>query len=475
MHLMNKENKVFFDSYMKEVSEFFVGKLVGEELVKLQNQKLQKVLKYVYQNSPYYQILLNPFKDRFDNFTIYDLPTLPFTTKDTLRDADLSILSQPINKNAYYYETTGTTGKATPCPRNMIDVISSNVTISFAYKSVFESVFGNEKPVVGVFGPTEIHSFGDTLGNVCHNLDLCVVKAWPYSPVVGFEKTLELIERLNIQVIICTPGLAMTLYKAAKKIKYDIERLNIRMIMITGEMCTKEMAENIEDLWNAKVFNFMYGSQEALVMAACNSNNCMNIFPHNYIYEVIDSTTGVSLGFEGEGELTVTMLNPGGKPLIRYRTGDLVRIEKVNSSPLPSSEITIMGRSKDCVTLNEVKFKASQFDSTIMQGLRKCIGYQMIIDSLNNVDEVTIKLEMSDQCYETKSLEENLIMRFEKTFHTKLKVDFTDKLSPVVFTGAMVSWKAARIIDNRKQRTDDERTETQSAQNVLDSGAVKSV
>ncbi|GAE86871.1 phenylacetate-coenzyme A ligase [Acetivibrio straminisolvens JCM 21531] len=430
-------------------------------------------MRYVYNNSPFYKKLLEPYKDNFSNYNIFNFQELPFTTKDDLRNEDLDMLSQPINRNAYFYETTGTTGKATPCPRNMIDVISSNVTISMAYKDLFQSVFGDEKPVVGIFGPTELHSFGDTLTNVCDNLGFCSVKAWPYSPVVGFPKTLEVMKKLKINALMCTPGLSMTLFKAAQKYGYDIEKdFDVRMLMVTGEMCTEPMVRNIESIWGAKVFNFLYGSQEALVISVCDRNNRMHIFPHNYIYEVVDPVTGEFRGFTGEGELVVTMLNPGGKPLIRYRTGDMVRIyEPEGDSPIPSNVIEIIGRVKDRIEINGRNYAASEFEETIMANINKCLGYQIFIDNVDGVDEIEIKIEMLTKNDESEESAVNIEQMFKNKLGIKAKVAYSDELSPVIYTGALVSWKAARIVDRRKKSEGD--MEKDSAQRIIENKVIR--
>ncbi|QWU13753.1 hypothetical protein KP014_17430 [Paenibacillus sophorae] len=468
---MNEKNRAYYNQYLEECDLVFGGRLTGNELVKFQNGKLQEILEYVYANSSYYQKALAPYSGSFDSITIDTMNNLPFTTKETLREADMDILSLPINEMTYYYETTGTTGKSTPCPRSMIEVMSSNITISLAYKKLFEEVFGDYKPVVGVFGPTEIHSFGDSCGNICHNLDLCVVKAWPYSQLVGFKKALELMEKLNIEVIMCTPGLAMTLYKAAKHYGYvQGQNFNVKMLMLTGEICTESMIHNISTLWGAKVFNFLYGSQETLVMATCNYNNKMNIFPHNYIYEVVKEESDEVIGFEGEGELVVTMLNPGGKPLIRYRTGDLVRIENNPLSPIPTFEIEVLGRVKDKIQLNSRKFCAADIERVIMSDLVNCIGYQITITRVDGADYLEVRLEMSEKEHEQTRILSDIEARIWTMIEVNSTVEFSDGLSTTTFTGALVSWKAARIVDKRKQDS-----ETEAAQKVVEDQIVKNV
>ena len=473
MFLLNEEHQNYLNEFKKTAGSFFAGTLKGKALADYQNKKLVANLNYVYNNSPFYQKTLKPFADKFSSYNIDNFQELPFTTKDDLREQDLDMLSQPVNQNTYFYETTGTTGKATPCPRNMIDVISSNVTISMAYRHMFQSIFGDEKPVVGILGPTELHSFGDTFTNICDNLGFCSVKAWPYSPVVGLKKTLEVMKKLKIGAVMATPGLCMTMLKAAQKYGFDVKKdFNVKMLMVTGEMCTAPMVRNIESLWGARVFNFLYGSQEALVMSVCDKNNKMHIFPHNYIYEVVDPRTGKFRGFSGEGELVVTMLNPGGKPMIRYKTGDMVIIhDSDNNSPIPSYEIQIIGRVRDRIELNNRFYKASDFEETILGRVTQCLGYQIFIDNNQGRDELEIKLEMLNKEDEKSGIREIIEGDFKNNLDINVKVTFSDELSPVIYTGALVSWKAARIVDRRK--TDQKDIEKESAENAIKNSVVK--
>jgi len=55
---------------------------------KLQLEKLQEIVKYAYENVPYYRKRLDEIKIKpKDIKTLKDIEKLPFTTKDDLRDA----------------------------------------------------------------------------------------------------------------------------------------------------------------------------------------------------------------------------------------------------------------------------------------------------------------------------------------------------------------------------------------------------
>lgn len=134
------------------------------------------------------------------------LDRLPFTTKTHLRQEMLDVLSRPLSEGVFFYETTGTTGRATPCPRDGREVVASNAHVTESWASIFRHHFGDRAPRIGLMGPTEVHSFGDTLGDVARNVGSLNAKIWPYSPVIGFAKALQLMKDLELEVICCTPA-----------------------------------------------------------------------------------------------------------------------------------------------------------------------------------------------------------------------------------------------------------------------------
>ncbi|KGS11809.1 coenzyme F390 synthetase, partial [Pseudomonas coronafaciens] len=316
--------KELLDSFKKHYDpvhrDYWTDVLTDSELAQWQQQQLRKVVDHVKRTSPFYGKHLAQFEAH--TLTLDDLPRLPFTTKDDLREAGFDILSGPLEEAIFYYETTGTTGPATPCPRDAKESYASNQQLAMAYQAVIEKHFLGEKTVVGIMGPTEVHSFGDTLGDVCKQLGVCNAKLWPHSPVIGWPKALQLLKDLRIGVLASAPGLLLAMAKEAERQGLDPRKdLNLRAFMMSGELCTPALKNNLFSLWGAEAYNSLYGSQEAMIIAACNAND--QLMPHrlNYLIEVIDPQTGQSRGSTGDGELCVTMLIPGSKPLIRYRTG----------------------------------------------------------------------------------------------------------------------------------------------------------
>lgn len=430
---------------------YWTDTLTDAALAEWHQQQLRDVVDYVQRNSPFYAQHLA--KVEACSLTLNGLAALPFTTKDDLREAGFNILSGPLEDAIYYYETTGTTGPATPCPRDRKESYASNRQLAMAYQAVMEKHLPGEKTVVGIMGPTEVHSFGDTLGDICTQLDLCSAKLWPHSPVIGWPKALQLLKDLHIGVLASAPGLLLALAKQAERQGFNPRKdFSLRALMMSGELCTPALKNNLFSLWGAEAYNSLYGSQEAMIIAACNAND--QLMPHrlNYIIEVLDPVTGQSLGATGEGELCVTMLIPGSKPLIRYRTGDLVSIQSRPGYPQSMRQIIkVVGRVKDAVQLNGRAFSAAQIEQALLEGVEQCLGYQIVLSCANDRDTVIAKLEMS-RFYEGDRA--RLVLLIKERLRQRLEIDATvmvvDDLAEHVSLGSWFSWKEARIVDQRK-------------------------
>ena len=84
-----------------------------EELKKLQEEKLIKQVKFVYENNKYYSKLMDEKGVKPEDIKcLADLAKLPFLTKSDLREAyPYGLLSKPLNECVRIHSTSGTTGK----------------------------------------------------------------------------------------------------------------------------------------------------------------------------------------------------------------------------------------------------------------------------------------------------------------------------------------------------------------------------
>jgi phenylacetate-CoA ligase len=149
--------------YMPVFDLYQTGELTAEDWDKWRRNRLRTTLRHVRDRSPFYARHFAGVD--VDSITPDTLDRLPFTTKDDLRREMFDALSGSPAEAQVYYETTGTTGASTPCPRDAKDVKTSNVHVEWAWRRLFEHYFGARRPVIGLMGPSELYAFGDTFGD----------------------------------------------------------------------------------------------------------------------------------------------------------------------------------------------------------------------------------------------------------------------------------------------------------------------
>jgi phenylacetate-CoA ligase len=435
---------------------FASGAWTDAELAVYQTGKLRQTVGYVQENSAFYRRHLAGVDAA--GLTLDSLARVPFTTKDDLRREMTDLLSQPISKAWIFYETTGTTGVSTPCPRDNIDSLSNNMALTFYYDTIFREC--GDSQVIGVAGPTELHSFGDTFGDVCRNLGLAVAKMWPHSPMVGFDRALHVMRTLPVTGLFCTPGMALSLAKRTIAAGLDPrDAFQMKVILCLGELASPSLLANIGSLWGARAYNGLYASQEASVLGAAGADGGLYAAPLLNIYEVIDPDTGLRVpagnGGVRTGELVVTSLYQGSKPLVRYRTGDLVRTSpRQPGRSLPAERLAVLGRTRDTQVIGGHQISGLDLEDLLLRYPRGFLDYQIVIDCVDGADELTLRFEVPPG--DRHEIDPVLIdAACQAELGVRVRVEY-GPLGAVTTTGAMVSWKAARIVDLRQVEQDAE-------------------
>lgn len=428
--------------WLKIVTAYLNRQTKLQELRQKDELRMQEILEYVQAKSPFY----HEYLQKVDSSSAFkDIDRVPFTTKSDLRSANTAICCVPFDEIATYYETTGTTGKSTPCPRASIDVETSGAYVQNAMKEVYQSTFGTLHALTAIMGPSELYAFGDTYGEVCRNLGIPFVRLWPESPRVGLEKAAHLITVLGVRALICSPAVALALARFYMSLGIDPHKTSVKQILVLGELCTPEMLSNISRIWDAHCTHGLYGSQEAHAVATGCPEGNLHLSETNYIAEIIPIN-----GIESDvGELCLTMLVPGAKPLIRFRTGDLACFYSPNVCNCGSHSrcIRIFGRVDDVMTIGGRQMLPASIESTILKAVDCVWGYQVNIRvSENNTDELEIAMVAQIGDRSVGQIEKQLA----NDFAVPVRLLLSNQLDPQTETGAYVSWKHARIRDWRK-------------------------
>ncbi len=454
---------IFKDDLMNQARDVFQlhqrfesNDLSTEQLNAQQLSQLKHVLGYVTNYSPFYKKHFSGLTETdIHQMTLEAIQRLPFTTKQDLREQGAAMASAPLHRSWVYYETTGTTGSPTPCPRNEIDSIHNNTPLIIRYKDIFRQ--HGEHHIVGVMGPTELHSTGDTFEDVMRSLGHSVVKMWPRSPVVGMERVMKLISELQLTALVCTPAVAISLARYLKDAGISPAETSVRLILTLGELTTPALLRNIGEVWGAKIYNCMYASQESSILAVCNHESELCTVPLNNFYEVIHPETGKPMPLTGTtvtGELVITNLYQGQKPLIRYRTGDMVR-----AMPQPNGALKIIpiGRVRDVLLLDGIQYCAWDIESALLDQLSGCLDYAIRITREEGKDRLHVTVELLDDSVQASTILNSVRRHMqEKLNGVQVQIEI-GKTSALTGTSAMVSWKAARLHDLRPDGDNDDR------------------
>lgn len=430
------------EKWMEEVNSYIYESTKLEDVKEKYNDKVEKIIEYVKKNSKFYKEHLDGKKGASSKIKALD--GIPFTTKADLRRVGTDVCSMSFDEIATYYETTGTTGKPTPCPRAAIDVATSGEFVKNSLRNLYNHTFGTTNAMTAIMGPSELYAFGDTYGEACRSLNIPFVRLWPESPRVGLAKAADLITKLKVKSLICSPAIALALARYYKSIGIESKETSVKEILMLGELCTPEMLSNISEIWLAHCTHGLYGSQEVHAIATGCINGNLHISETNYIAEIIP-IDGVA---EGTGELCLTMLVPGAKPLIRFRTGDLAHIyeDKDCGCGNKSRCIKVFGRVDDITTIGGRKVLPAEIESAILGVSKGIAGYQVDIRSnKDKKDELEVSIVSKLINKPISEIENEL----ENYFGVDVKVFVPKKLDPRTETGAYISWKHARIRDWR--------------------------
>jgi phenylacetate-CoA ligase len=108
---------------------------------------------------------------------------------------------------------------------------------------------------------------------------------------------------------------------------------------------------------------------------------------------------------DGEaGDLVITTINKEGIPLIRYKTRDICTLnhEKCECGRTHVRMSKPDGRTDDLLIIRGVNVFPSQIESALLSTGEVQPHYQIIVDRVNNLDTLTVEIEISEAMFSDK-------------------------------------------------------------------------
>ena len=289
---------------------------------------LEEQLAYLEASSPFYAERLRGVRERVH--TAADLPRLPFTTKEELRNGQREEppfgphLCAPRERLVRMHVTSGTTG----------DPVAVGFT---GADHEANSAVGGEAFRIAGLRPDDVvaHCLNYALyaGGIADHMALEASGATVVPVGTGQSRTLlELIPRLGITAIFGTLSFPAYLAARARERGMDPLELGIRHIVTAGEPGAGLAAvrAGIEQAWGATVVDtFGMSDVWSTMGGACEQGEGLHLTVADHaVLELVDPETGEPLPLEdgASGEFVWTHLRREASPLLRYRSADLGRV-----------------------------------------------------------------------------------------------------------------------------------------------------
>ncbi|WP_048068253.1 phenylacetate--CoA ligase family protein [Methanoregula boonei] len=413
------------------------------DLKALQFKRLKKTLRAVQHVDFYRQQFEKAGVSATDIKTLEDIPKLPFTRKQDLRDGyPFGFFAVPMQKIVRIHTTSGTTGKPTVVGYTRTDLetwaslIARNMTmIGIGKNDVFQNMVN-----YGMFtGGLGFHYGAELIG-------MTVIP----SATGNTRRQIEMIRDFGVTAIHCTPSYAMHLSEVAEEMGEPLESLKTGIF--GAEPWSDTMRHTLEDRLGVTAFD-SYGMSELFgpgVAFECPERDGLHIWHDSYLVEIIDPVSGENLSDGERGELVVTPLVKEAMPLIRYRTGDVTMLMEDGCLCRRGKKIArLTGRSDDMLIIRGINVFPSQIEHVLLRIPEVGNQFMVYIDRINHLDEMTVEVEInrshfSGELADLAKIQKKVVKELHDTLELRTTVKLVEPGSLPRFEG-----KAKRVIDRR--------------------------
>ena len=419
-----------------------------EDIKKLQDEKLVKQVKYVYDNVKYYRDIMDEKGVKPEDIkSTADLHKLPFLKKDDLREAyPYGLLATDLKNCVRIHSTSGTTGKRVVAFYTQHDIDLWEDCCARA----ITAAGGTDEDVCQVCYGYGLFTGGSGLHGGSHKVGSLTL---PMSSV-NTDRQIQFMMDLNSTILCCTPSYAAYIGESLKERGYKPEDNKLKAGIFGAEPWTEEMRRDIEKSLGIKAYD-IYGLTEISgpgVAFECCEQNGMHINEDHFIAEIIDPNTGEVLPEGTKGELVFTSLDKEAFPLLRYRTRDICVLtrKKCSCGRTFIKMAKPMGRSDDMMIIKGVNVFPSQIEAVLLNN-GYAPNYQIVLDRVNNSDTFDVYVEMGEEDFSDSP---KYITKKEKELQDAMKamLGINPKLHLVApKTIARSEGKAVRVIDNRRR------------------------
>ncbi|MBN9299817.1 MAG: AMP-binding protein [Filimonas sp.] len=364
-----------------------------ETIRQTQEQKLQQLLAYLQQHSPFYKRLFSDNNiDVTSIRTLEELTAIPVTTKDDLQKYNDDFLCVERSKVIEYTSTSGTLG--------------SPVTIALTDNDLNRLAQNEYNSFVTAGGmPTDIYQLMLTLDRQfmagiayysgIRKMGAGIIRMGPGVPSLQWETIL----RLKPTAIVAVPSFILKLIDYVKSKGFDINASSVKKAICIGENIRNQdcslnvLGQKITAAWDIRLYSTYASTEMQTAFTECSEGRGGHHQPELIIVELLDENNQ-PVPANTPGEVTITTLGIEGMPLLRYKTGDICLYfdEPCGCGRHTMRLSPILGRKKQMIKFKGTTlYPSALFD--LLNGMNEIVDYVVEV-STNEVglDEILLHL-----------------------------------------------------------------------------------
>jgi len=328
-----------------------------ERMMEVHDEKFLKQIKYVFENSEFYQKKFgNEGIELGDIKGIDDVAKLPFTEKVELRDSQVE--APPLGTHmacqktdvARIYTTSGTTGRPT-----FIGVTHHDIEVwrEAAARAFWTGGFRPDTVIPLIVSPFFIAaSYADALSTIGTVIPI---------GVGATERLIAAYEYCGANAVLATSSFPLHFAASCRRRGVDPKSLGLQVILAGGEpgASNPKIRKEVEDTFGCLFLEMMgNGDMCSEMFSECRYKRGMHFIAQGIVYpEIIDpDTLEVQEWKEGaKGELVYTSLDRECIPLVRFRSRDHIEVTQMDCEcGRTSPGIRVIGRTDDMLNVQGV-------------------------------------------------------------------------------------------------------------------------
>jgi phenylacetate-CoA ligase len=421
-------------------------------MTRWQSRRLREQVRHAAAHSPFYR---RKFKAAGVKPALIrgldDLPRLPFTTKDELRDNQATkppwgdLLAVPLADVLRVHLTSATTGR----PLAFLDTREDWRGFYHSYARSLHA-YGVRKTdmVMAAF------SYGPWIGYwsgfyAAQDLGCLVFPAGGLST----DQRIDALLNYPITVLGCTPSYALFLAEHAAKKGIDLAKdTKIRITWHTGEPGASIPATRarIEAAFGAKAYDLPGLTEIAAWGFECDARSGLTHVHEDYCYPEVLDEQDRPVGAGGRGELVFTSLYRKAMPLIRYRTRDVVQVAARRcpcGRTLVAFEGGVLARLDDMKKVRGIIVYPRRIEE-LVRPHAEVDEFQIVFRRHEGLDDILVRVDPSPSL--SLSERDGLRAQLGESLRTGLGLRVSVEITE---PGALPRW------DHKARRVKDERTE----------------